>query len=245
MITRSMTKGLSDSTTFLATKSSILPAEPNAEASQDADWRATIAEEFDALLANSTWDLVPFPSFVNLISCKWVYKVKQNLDGFLERLKARLVAQGYTQQHNIDYSETFSPVVKPPTIRTVLSIAFSSRWPLRQLDVKNAFLHGSLSEEVYMPQPLGFVYPSFSHLDCHPHKVIYGLKQTSRVWFQRFTFFLCELGFIGSTTDPSIFICGFSSRTIILLLYVDDIIVTGSSSSLLKVFSATCNESLP
>lgn len=117
MITRSMAKSLFESTTFLASKSSSLPSEPNsfAEASQDVGWCAAMAE-FDALLANSTWDLVPPLSSINLIGCKWVYKVKQKANSFLECLKTRLVAQGYKQQHGIDFDKTFSPVVKPTTI---------------------------------------------------------------------------------------------------------------------------------
>nr|CAD1818092.1 unnamed protein product [Ananas comosus var. bracteatus] len=131
----------------------------------NAGWRAVMAEKFDALLTNATWDLVPPPS-INLIECKWVYKVKQKADGSLERLKARLVAHGYKQQRGVDFDETFSPVVKATTIRTILSVALSSSWSLRQLDVKNVFLHGTLSKEVYMAQLPDFVDPSLPHHIC-------------------------------------------------------------------------------
>ncbi|XP_020114487.1 uncharacterized protein LOC109728471 isoform X3 [Ananas comosus] len=241
MLTRSMAKNFAGSTSFLASTHTTLPTEPITfhEAFQDADWRAAMAEEFDALLTNDTWELVPAPPSVNLIGCKWVYKVKQKADGSLERLKARLVAQGYKQQQGIDFDETFSPVVKSTTIRTVLSVALSSGWSLRQLDVKNAFLHGTLSEEVYMKQPPGFVHPSLPSHVCRLRKAIYGLKQAPRAWFQRFTSFLSEIGFVGSTADPSMFVCHSSSGTLVLLLYVDDIIVTGSSSSLLDALIVT------
>lgn len=135
-----------------------------------------MAKEFDALLSNSTWDLVPPPFSVNLIDCNWVYKVKQKADDSLERLKPCLVARGYKQQNGIDFDENFSPIDKLTTICTVLSIAFSSKWPLRQLDVKNAFLRGSLSEEVHMRQLPSIVHPSFPHHVCRLHKEIYGHK---------------------------------------------------------------------
>ena len=103
-------------------------------------------EEYNASLENNTWQLVPKPSNTNIVSCKWVFHQKFNSDGSLSRYKARWVRRGYSQQHGIDYDETFSPIVKPSTISTVLSIDVSSTWPIHQLDVKNAFLHGSLQQ---------------------------------------------------------------------------------------------------
>ena len=102
-------------------------------------------EEYGALIANQTWDLVPPPPHANIVSGKWLYRHKLNADGSLARYKARWVVRGFSQQHGLDYDETFSPVVKPATIRTVLSLAVSSDWPIHQLDVKNAFLHGTLN----------------------------------------------------------------------------------------------------
>ena len=116
-------------------------------------------EELAALHANHTWSLVPHQSNMNVIGCKWVYKAKLKPDGSLDRLKARLVAKGFSQVDGIDFSETFSPVIKPANIRLVLTIAVVKGWDIRQLDVKNAFLHGSLSTPVYMHQPPGYVDP--------------------------------------------------------------------------------------
>ena len=124
-------------------------------ASKHSSWCTAMDEEFQALQKQGTWSLVPLPPSKNVEGCKWVYKLKTHSDGTIAKYKARLVAKGFYQQHGIDFNETFSPVIKPPTVRLVLSLAVSLNWPLRQLDVKNAFLHGTLKEEVYMTQPQG------------------------------------------------------------------------------------------
>jgi len=113
------------------------PADPN--------WRAAMVEEHDALLKNHTWDLVPHPSRANFVTGKWIFKHKFNADGTLECYKACWVLRGFTQRPGVDFAETFSPVVKPATVRTVLSLALARYWPIHQLDVKNTFLHGTLS----------------------------------------------------------------------------------------------------
>jgi hypothetical protein len=123
-------------------------------------------EEFAALMKNKTWRLVPPHSGKNIIDCRWIYKVKRKSDGSIDRYKARVVAKGFKQRYGIDYEDTFSPVVKIATVRLVLSIAVSRGWSLRQLDVKNAFLHGVLEEEVYMRQPPGYEDASQPHYIC-------------------------------------------------------------------------------
>ena len=109
-----------------------------------------MSDEFDALLRNGTWTLVPPSSSTNLVGYKWVFRIKHNSDGTINRYKACLVAKGFHQRPGIDYTETFSPVIKPTTIRIVLSLAVTNGWSLRQLDINNAFLHGTLFEAVYM-----------------------------------------------------------------------------------------------
>jgi hypothetical protein len=119
-------------------------------AAQHSQWCTAMQDEFDALQKQGTWSLVPPPPHKNIVGCKWVYKLKRHSDGTIARYKARLIAKGFLQQQGVDYDETFSPVVKPPTVKLILSLAVSLNWPLRQLDVKNAFLHGTLKEEVCM-----------------------------------------------------------------------------------------------
>ena len=204
------------------------------QAMQDPRWREAMAVEHQALLDNNTWTLVPRPPRANVVTGKWIFRHKFHSNGSLARYKARWVVRGYSQRPGIDYDETFSPVVKPATIRTVLTIATSSSWPIRQLDVKNAFLHGNLDEVVYCQQPPGFVDPSRQDHVCRLHKSLYGLKQVPRAWYQRFATYLATLGFTASATDTSLFVLKTGADMAYLLLYVDDIIVTASSTSFLR-----------
>ena len=136
--------GFRQPVTLQATTLSPIPRTYQA-ALTDPHWRAAMQEEFSALLANHTWDLVSRPPRSNVVTGKWIFKHKLKADGSLERYKAHWVLRGFTQRPGIDYDETFSPVVKPATVRIVLSLAVSRSWPVDQLDVKNAFLHGTLS----------------------------------------------------------------------------------------------------
>ncbi|GJV70392.1 ribonuclease H-like domain-containing protein [Tanacetum coccineum] len=201
---------------------------------RDPNWKQAMCDEYKALIDNNTWVLVPRPPNVNIVRSMWLYKHKYNADGSLNRYKARLVANGRSQQQGIDCDETFSPVVKPATIRTVLSLAVSRQWPIHQLDVKNAFLHGHLKETVYMHQPPGFTDSAHSDYVCLLQKSLYGLKQAPRAWFQRFSSYVIRAGFYHSKTDSSLFIFHKGPDTAYLLLYVDDIILTASSTSLLQ-----------
>ena len=202
-------------------------------ASKHPQWCTAMNKEFQALQQQGTWALVPQPPFKNIVSCKWVYKLKYNSDGTIARYKARLVAKGFHQQYGVDFDETFSPVVKPPTVRLILSLAVSLNWSLRQLDVKNAFLHGTLKEEVYMTQPQGYVDPQHPSHVCKLIKSIYGLKQAPRAWFESFTTQLLHLGFTASTVDSSFFIYKHEKVIAYLLLYVDDIVLTSNTPSYL------------
>lgn len=199
----------------------------------DPNWRAAMTEDFEALQTNNTWSLVPRPSGVNVVTGKWIFRHKLHPNGSLDRYKARWVLWGFTQRTGIDYDETFSPVVKLATIRIVLTLALSQRWPIHQLDVKNAFLHGTLTEIVYCVPPFGFVDPSQLNHVCRLNKSLYGLKQAPRAWYNRFASYLLSIGFIEAKADTSLFIYHHGSDTV-YLLYVDDIVLTASSASLLR-----------
>ncbi|KAM1192949.1 hypothetical protein ACFX2G_013484 [Malus domestica] len=143
-------------------------------------WLAAMKEEVTALHAQCTWSLVQLPAHKYLVGCKWIFKIKRHSDRSIARHKARLVAKGFSQELGLDYGETFSPVVKPIIVRLVLALAAHFNWSIHQLDVKKAFLHGIVQEEVYMSQPPGFKDPNHPHLVCKLHKSLYGLKQALR-----------------------------------------------------------------
>lgn len=194
-------------------------------------WHAAMDEEYDALMKNRTWRLVPPMHGKNVIDCRWIYKIKRKSDGTIDRYKARLVAKGFKQRYGIDYEDTFSPVVKIATVRLVLAISVSRGWSLRQLDVKNAFLHGVLEEEVYMRQPPGYEDQHKPNYVCKLDKAIYGLKQAPRAWYSRLSAQLISYGFVASKSDTSLFIYHKLHITIFMLIYVDDIIVASSSQT--------------
>jgi Reverse transcriptase (RNA-dependent DNA polymerase)/gag-polypeptide of LTR copia-type/Integrase core domain/GAG-pre-integrase domain len=207
-----------------------LESEPTtfAQAKNSPHWRTAMASEMDALAKNKTWSLVPLPQCQKPIGCKWVYKIKRKQDGTIDRYKARLVAKGFNQVEGVDFFDTYSPVVRPTTIRVILSHAVASNWSIRQLDVQNAFLHGELNEQVYMSQPPGFTDPTYPDHVCLLQKSLYGLKQAPRAWFQKLSSALLAYGFKSSAYDPSLFILTANEHSLFLLVYVDDIIITGS-----------------
>jgi hypothetical protein len=216
----------------LLAESSSFATEPTCHSSavKDKNWRAAMNIEFDALLQNRTWTLVPPDSATNIIGCKWVFRLKRKPDGTIDWYKARLVAKGFHQQPRIDYGETYSLGIKPTTVRIVLSIALSNGWPIRQIDIQNTFLHGDISEVVYMSQPLGFAHPQFPTHICKLQKALYGLKQAPRAWFSR----RGKLLTLGSQSDTSLFICKSATYTILVLIYVDDILITSSNPSAVR-----------
>uniref|UniRef100_A0A8R7QVF4 Reverse transcriptase Ty1/copia-type domain-containing protein n=1 Tax=Triticum urartu TaxID=4572 RepID=A0A8R7QVF4_TRIUA len=200
----------------------------------DPSWAATMHEEFQALQRNHTLHLVPPAPGCNLIDCKWVFRVKHRADGTVECHKARLVVKVFKQRYGVDYEDTFRPVVKSATIHLVLSLAVSRGWTLRQLDVQNAFLHGVLEEDVFMRQPPGYVDSRFPHHVCKLDKASYGLKQSPRAWYSRLSSRLQELGFVPSRADTSLFVYNSGHVIMFMLVYVDEIIVTSSSPSVVS-----------
>lgn len=210
---------------------------------EDSHWRAAMEDEHSALIHNGTWTLVPWPPSQNVIGSRWLFKVKHKADGSVNKFKARLVAQGFTQRYGVDYFDTYSPVVKPVTVRLVLAIALSQNWSVRQLNISNAFLHGVLEETVYMHQPPGFEDPQHPDYVCKLHKSIYGLKQSPRAWYSRLSDRLHQLGFTAATSDTSLFVFCQNGITIYMLVYVDDIIIVSffsrASARLIHILGAS------
>jgi hypothetical protein len=184
-----------------------------------------MAEEIAALERTGTWDLVPCPPRIHPITYKWVYKVKTRSDGSLERYKARLVARGFQQEQGHDYDETFAHVAHMATIWTLLIMASVREWSISQLDLKNSFLNGELHEDAYMCPPHG--YSISKGMVCHIRGSLYGLKQAPRAWFLRFASVVITAGFSASAHDPALFIHMSPHGKTLLLLYVDDMIITG------------------
>ncbi|KAM1046992.1 hypothetical protein PS2_026160 [Malus domestica] len=201
------------------------------QAKTDPKWREAMAAELLALEQNNTWTITSLPPSHRAIGCKWVYKIKYHLDGTVERYKARLVTKGFTQREGIDYRETFTPVAKLTTVRCLLAVAAVRNWSLHQMDVQNAFLHGDLLEEVYMHLPPGLRRQGENQMVCRLNKSLYGLKQASRSWFQKFSNAIRQDGFQQSMADYSLFTKVSGDSFTVVLIYVDDMIITGNDDS--------------
>ncbi|KAK2437637.1 putative mitochondrial protein [Trifolium repens] len=212
---------------FAFTISTLTEPSSYEEAMCNEHWRKAVNTELTALLKNHTWDLVKLPSHKKAIGCKWVFKLKLHADGTIERHKARLVAKGFTQTEGIDYTDTFSPVVKMTTVRVFMAIAASQNWPLFQLDVNTAFLHGDLNEEVYMKAPPGLALDN-PDLVCKLQRSLYGLKQASRQWNAKLTETLTSTGYIQSKADYSLFTKKTALGYTAILVYVDDLVLGGT-----------------
>lgn len=227
------------STSSLSQKPS-LPIAPRSHklALSDPAWYKTMEVEDMALKQKATWKLIPPSADQKLISNKWVFRVKTKADGSLDKLKARLVARGFEQLAGVDYLETFSPVVKFSTIRLIFTLAATRQWSIQQIDINNAFLNGDLEETIYMTQPKGFEDPQFPSYVCKLNKSLYGLKQAPRAWYEKLRNHLYSLGFHRSTSDFSLFYKAADGKLLLILIYVDDILVTGdSSASVLEVIA--------
>ncbi|KAM7529809.1 hypothetical protein LguiB_033219 [Lonicera macranthoides] len=199
--------------------------------------------ELAALQQTNTWDLTTLPAGQSVVGCKWIYKIKTKADGSVDRYKARLVAKGFTQEYGIDYEETFAPVARMTTVRTLISVASVRQWTIHQMDVKNAFLHGDLSEVVYMQPPPGL--PHSPGQVCKLRRAIYGLKQAPRAWFEKFSTAILNHGFTQSAHDSAMFTYSSSQGIVILLIYVDDMIITGDDLNgirHLKAYLGSCFE---
>ena len=199
----------------------------------EAQWVDAMEKEMKSLHANNVWDLVELPKDRKAIGSKWVFKLKTGADGLVERHKARLVAQGFSQKFGADYDETFCPVVRFESVRTVIALAVQNGLKLHQMDVTTAFLNGELEEEVYMKQPEGFVDKDRDHLVCRLKRSIYGLKQSPRCWNSALDAQLKKMGFVQTTSDPCLY-TSTEGETFIIAVYVDDILLAGKSDKQIK-----------
>ena len=196
------------------------------EAFGSKEWRGAMKVEMDALEKSKIWDLVELPRGKKVVGCKWVFTMKYIANGTLEWYKVRLVAKGYTQTYGIDYLETFALIAKMNTVRILLSMAANRGWSMQQFDVKNAFLHGNLDEEIYMEVPLGLELEK--NKVCKLKKTLYGLKQSPKAWFGRFARVMKAMGYKQSQGDHTLFVKHSASGGVTaLLVYVDDTVVTG------------------
>ena len=197
-------------------------------------WMKAMQEEMHSLLKNDSYELVELPKGRKALRNKWVFKLKKDSDGKLLKYKARLVVKGFGQKKGIDFDEIFSPVVKMSSIRVVLSLTASLDLELEQLDVKTAFLHGDLNEEIYMSQPEGFEVKGKEHMVCKLKKSLYGLKQAPRQWYKKFDSFMVSHEYKRTDADHCVYFRKFTDGNfIILLLYVDDMLIAGNDSKLI------------
>ncbi|KAM1300483.1 hypothetical protein PS1_011811 [Malus domestica] len=215
----------------------IIEPETYHEAVEDNAWKEAMDAEIETIEKNGTWELVERPADKPVIGVKWVFKTKLNLDGSVQKHKARLVAKGYAQKPGIDYNETFAPVARLDTIRTLIALAAQKGWKLFQLDVKSAFLNGVLEEEVYTEQPEGFEVKNASHKVYKLKKALYGLKQAPRAWYSEIDTYLTNCNFKRSISEATLYTrTDDEGNMIIVSIYVDDIVYTGGSNTLLSEF---------
>ena len=202
------------------------------------NWVEAIHSEMGSLMRNETWTLVPRPANKNIVGCRWVFKLKHNPDGSIERYKARLVAQGFSQVHGVDYNEVFSPVVKFASIRTLLAFGNDNNYEIHHMDVKTAYLNGELDHEIFMEQPEGFVDTQNPTYVCKLQKSIYGLKQSARCWNSAIDNFLRTNGYTSFDADECIFIKEVDGNFVVQGIYVDDLIPISNHVPMLEAEKA-------
>jgi len=206
------------------------------EAMEDKVWRDACEDEIKSIVKNNTWSLVDLPVGAKAIGLKWIFKLKRNADGSISKHKSRLVAKGYIQRHGVDFDEVFAPVARIETIRFIIALAASNGWEIHHLDVKTAFLHGDLKEDVYVNQPEGFEIKGSEGKVYKLHKALYGLRQAPRAWNEKLNQVLESLKFTRCSKEPSLYRKGVKDQKLLVAVYVDDLLVTGSNVSMIYEF---------
>ncbi|KAL3675930.1 hypothetical protein R1sor_025878 [Riccia sorocarpa] len=199
--------------------------------SEGKQWKLAAESELKSMAENQVWKLVELPAGRKVVDCKWVLRRKLGADGKIQRYKARLVAKGFTQIRGIDFEETFSPVVAMDSFRAVMAMAAAKDWEVQQMDVDTTFLNGELEEEIYMRHPPDFEELGKKHLVCRLKCAIYGLRQASRAWFQKFDRCIRLLGFKESSADDNVYLKEENGKTLLVLLYVDDMLLFGDNAA--------------
>jgi hypothetical protein len=193
-----------------------------------------MVEEYDSIVKNNAWGIVPRPIDKSMVGSRWIYKVKQVVDGSVEKYKARFVTQGFSQIEGIDYGDTFAPVARYSSIRSILALLAQMGWRIHQMDVKTAFLNGIIEEEVYIEHPEGFeTFDRESHV-CRLKRALYGLKQAPRAWYTRIDNYFTRLGFTKSEADANLYQIMVEGKLLIIVLYVNDLILTDQEGYLVS-----------
>ncbi|CAA7032829.1 unnamed protein product [Microthlaspi erraticum] len=209
------------------------------EAVKHQKWREAMNAEMNSIEKNQTWSLVSLPDGAKAIGVKWIYKTKFNELGEVDKFKARLVVKGYAQEYGVDYTEVFAAVARMDTVRMILAVAAHKGWTVYQLDVKSAFLHGKLEEDVYVEQPQGYEVSDKKEMVYKLHKALYGLKQAPRAWFSRIEAYFIKEGFTNSPNEQSLFIKKLGGNILIVSVYVDDLLFTGNNDEMLEEFKCS------
>jgi hypothetical protein len=215
---------------YMALMCDLLEKDPTffEEAIQKKEWEDAMPEEYQSIINNDVWEIVPRPKSKDVVSSKWIFKIKHVVDGSIDKYKARFISHGFSQKESIDYKETFSPVSRYTSIRTIIALAAKMKWKLHQMDVKTTLLNGVIEEEVYIEQPQGFEVEDRKTHVCKLKKAL--LKKAPRAWYGRIDSFLTSLGFTKSKEDSNLYFKVMNDEPVILLLYVDDLFLTGEEN---------------
>lgn len=227
----------SEHCSYLITLTTTMEPKSFREAMKHKVWRDSMRSEIGALERQHTWDLEELPPNKKALGTKWVYTIKLRADGTIERYKSRLVVLGNNQKEGLDYTETFSLVAKMTAVRMFLDFAAKKNHEIHQMDVHNAFLHGDLQDKVYIKMPLGFSKPNDTRV-CRLRKSLYGLKQAPRCWFAKLVDALLKYGFTQTYSDSSLFVYSRNNTTLRILVYVDDLVISGDSNTAINSFKA-------
>ncbi|KAM1007578.1 hypothetical protein ACFX2A_004219 [Malus domestica] len=207
------------------------------DAVKSEKWRQVMQQEIEAIEKNDTWELTDLPPGGKTIGVKWVFKTKMDENGEVDKYKARLVTKGYSQQYGVDFSKVFAPVARMDTIRMVISLAAQKGWEIYQLDVKSAFMHGAIDEEVFVEQPQGYEQKESESKVYRLKMALYGLKQAPQAWYSRIETYFIKESFNKYPYEHTLFIkVANEGKILIVCLYVDDLIFTGNDESMIEQF---------